>query len=52
MIYSEEEIKNWFKVMKEKYPNSNTFNHLVSIEFMMFNRCSFDQLKDIKKEIK
>ena len=50
MTYTEKEIKTWFNNMKHKYPNSNTLKHLESIEFMMFNKNSNDNLKEIKKE--
>lgn len=48
--YTEQEIKDWFKKMKKRYPNSNTYQHLTSVEFMMFEE-SFgesDCLKNIK----
>lgn len=50
--YTEEEIKKWFETMKHKYPNSNTFDHLTSVEYMMFNETFGDSncLKKIKKE--
>lgn len=50
--YTEEEIKKWFETMKRKYPNSNTFDHLTSVEHMMFNETFGDSncLKKIKKE--
>lgn len=35
--YTEEEIKEWFNKMKEKYPNSHTLEHLEAVEYMMFN---------------
>ena len=50
MTYTEEEIKAWFNNMKHKYPNSNILNHLESIEFMMFDKYSNDNLKEIKEE--
>jgi hypothetical protein len=50
--YTEEEIKKWFETMKRKYPNSNAFDHLTSVEYMMFNETFGDSncLKKIKKE--
>jgi len=50
--YTEEEIKKWFETMKQKYPNSNTFDHLTSVEYMMFNETFGDSncLKKIKQE--
>ena len=35
--YTEEEIKKWFEVMKQKYSDSKIFDHLTFTEFMMFN---------------
>jgi len=49
--YTEEEIKKWFEEMKKRYPNSNMFQHLESIEFMMFNK-SYDSLEKTTKRIK
>lgn len=46
--YTEEEIKKWFEVMKNKYPNSKMFEHLTSVEFMMFNKEGRDRLEKIK----
>lgn len=50
--YTENEIKEWFNKMKKKYPNSNTFQHLEAVEFMMFNKAfdTTDYLEKIKKE--
>lgn len=51
MTYTEEEIKKWFDVMMAKYPNSNTFQHLESVKFMMFNPWNErDLLKNVHKE--
>ena len=51
--YTEEEIKKWFETIKRKYPNSNTFDHLVSVERLMFNEVLGDSdcLKKVKKEV-
>ena len=50
--YTEEEIKKWFEAMKQKYPNSNAFDHLVFVERLMFNEALGDSdcLKKVKKE--
>lgn len=48
--YTENEIKEWFKKMKERYPNSMLFEQLESIEFLMFNK-SFST-KDCLEKIK
>ncbi len=51
MIYTEKEIKAWFKAMKERYPNSLMYEHLESVEYMMFydTFSSKDHLKTFKK---
>ena len=51
MTYTEEEIKAWFKAMKERYPNSVMYEHLESVEYMMFNDSisSKDHLETFKK---
>ena len=50
--YTEEEIKKWFETMKQEYPNSNTLQHLVAVERMMFNETfgAADCLKNIKEK--
>ena len=48
--YTENEIKEWFNIMKEKYPNSMAFQHLRSVEYMMFNK-TFDD-RDCLEKIK
>ena len=48
--YTENEIKEWFKKMKEKYPNSGILEHLEAVEYVMFNTV-FDD-KDCLKKIK
>lgn len=52
MTYTEEEIKEWFEVMMAKYPNSNTFRHLESVKFMMFDETWGDRdlLKNVHEE--
>ena len=50
MTYTEEEIKEWFNEMKKKYPNSDLFKCLKTIEYMMFNEV-FDD-RDCLKKIK
>lgn len=37
MTYTDKEVKKWFEEMKKKYPNSNLYKHLVSIESFMFD---------------
>ena len=37
MTYTDDELKEWFKIMKNKYPNSKMYEHLESVEFEMFN---------------
>lgn len=49
--YTEEEIKKWFDLMKNKYPHSVTLEHLRSVENMMFGRTIFnDSLEKIIKK--
>lgn len=48
MTYTEQEIKDWFEKMKKKYPNSNTFQHLESVEYMMFNK-TFSDINCLEK---
>ncbi len=48
--YTENEIKKWFSIMKKEYPNSNTFQHLEAVEYMMFNKTFGD--KDCLEKIK
>lgn len=51
MIYTEKEIKEWFKIMKKQYPNGAIIQHLESVEFMMFNNIfPSTNLKNIKKK--
>lgn len=50
MTYTDKEVKKWFEEMKKKYPNSNLYNHLVSIESFMFDDFhKKDNLERIKK---
>ncbi len=48
--YTENEIKEWFNEMKKRYPNSNIFKHLESVEYMMFDK-TFNT-KDCLEKIK
>ena len=51
MTYTDKEIKKWFEEMKKKYPNSNLYYHLASIEFLMFdNFHKKDNLERVKNE--
>lgn len=50
MTYTEQEIKDWFKKMKKRYPNSNAYQHLEAVEYMMFNKTFGD--KDCLEKIK
>jgi len=36
--YTENEIREWFNKMKDKYNNSNTLKHLEAVEYMMFDK--------------
>lgn len=46
--YTEKEIKKWFKVMKEKYPNSRMLEHLELVEMSMFDKfCEYDNLEKV-----
>lgn len=36
-MYSKEDIQKWFKIMKEKYKNSQTEKHLYDVEMLMFD---------------
>lgn len=52
MTYTEEEIKAWFETMKKRYPNSATYNQLVSIEHIMFNSVfEKNRLENFKKAL-
>lgn len=52
-VYTEEQLKKWFKLMKIKYANSNSYEHLKSVEMKMFdNFCSTDNLKEVLKDEK
>jgi len=50
MTYTENELKEWFAEMKKKYPNSNLFQCLEAVEYMMFNN-TFDD-RDCLEKIK
>ena len=45
MNYNDNELRIWFEKMIEKYPNSNTRQHLESVYYMMFE----DSLNNLKK---
>jgi len=48
--YTEKQIKEWFELMKVKYPNSNFYEHLESVEMEMFHDFySENNLKNILK---
>ena len=34
---TEKELREWFKTMKEKYPHSATYEHIKSVENLMFS---------------
>lgn len=52
--YTEEEIKEWFNKMEEKFPNSyNLLEYLAVVEDMMFHGLYGDDeycLESVKKE--
>lgn len=46
IIYTEQEIKNWFEIMKKKYPHSLMEEHLSMVQMAMFDSlCQTDNLK-------
>lgn len=49
--YTEEEIKKWFDLMKNKYPHSVTLEHLNAIERMMFDRTFMDNSLEKYKKV-
>lgn len=52
--YTEEEIKEWFNKMEEKFPNSyNLLEYLAAVEDMMFHGLYGDDeycLESVKKK--
>ncbi len=40
--YTEKDLKEWFETMKKKYYNSILYDHLCTIETMMFDKI-FDE---------
>ena len=52
MTYTDEELKAWFEMMKKLYPNSATYNQLVSVEHIMFNSVfEKNRLENFKKAL-
>ena len=46
--YTEQEIKNWFEIMKKKYPHSLMEEHLSMVQMEMFDSfCEENNLKNM-----
>lgn len=48
MTYTENELKEWFAEMKKKYLNSNLFQCLETLEYVMFDK-TFDNQDCLEK---
>ena len=52
ITYTEKEIKEYFKIMKNRFgKNSGTYEHLRSIEYLMFHEDPYSENIDTLKKV-